>query len=150
MIDSERVRSILPFINARNVNSPRRLSLNPAARRLAITPFTAALPPWQEISAQSSPVKDFGARNTETRTWSILSGVLTVCIEEGADWSADGEGFESIQPNTMEFPGAERSFWEGENTDANNRRQSFPDVLTTASAFSPQPVARAAMGESSP
>ena len=62
------VRSVLPFIKARKVNSPRSACLKPFCKSKLKIFVTTAVPPWQEISAISSPVKDFGARKTDTKT----------------------------------------------------------------------------------
>ena len=64
MTASACARSILPFKNARRVNSPGAAETAPAAKTACKTAFKTNNPPWQESSTTSSPVKLCGAAKT--------------------------------------------------------------------------------------
>ena len=83
--------------------------------------------PWQEISMESSPVKEWGAWNTEINTSSISSSLLT------------------ILPKWIVFGRTSTSFlWEGEtNIRSQISIHPFPDRRITAIAPIPGAVAMA-------
>ena len=124
------VKSVFPLTYARNVNSPRSASRNPFASSNLLIALTTAGPPWQEISAISSPVKLFGARKTDTSTSSIFLSPS------------------EIQPYTIVFPPAFNNASERENSSATSSMQPFPEVRTMPSALGASAVAIAAIGSS--
>ena len=70
---SASVRSILPLRNARWVNSPALANWQPTSTSHWSKVCWIYKLPWQAISTTSSPVKEWGARNTLTSTWSSIS-----------------------------------------------------------------------------
>ena len=72
------LKSILPFKNARFVNSPGSAGLAPDLSTASRTFFITKEPPWQLISMVSSFVYVLGAAITITRTSSTISLLKTI------------------------------------------------------------------------
>src|SRR6185312_4617620 len=82
---SARVRSSLPFLTARRVNSPRSASRSPSIRpRFSSIASTIARPPWTWNSATSSPVKLAGPSNQRARPSSIISFSKPMMVRKAA------------------------------------------------------------------
>ena len=65
-------KSVFPFAKALKENSPPRACLKPEESNKENIAVTTFIPPWQMISAESSPVKLFGALYTFIKTSSIF------------------------------------------------------------------------------
>ena len=135
------VRSSLPLRKARRVNSPGPAGRNPAPCRVSRTRRMITGLPWVEISAEFSPVKLLGSRNTAISTSSIRT--LSLTAAPAAAGSHSQPCIRVCPPARSRLPPPD-----GTNSAASSASELGPDTRITARALCPHGVARAAIGSS--
>ena len=128
---SASLRLILPFTNARRVNSPASAALAPARSTEQSTCSVTSTPPWQYISTVFSPVNEYGARNTAAIPSSIS------CLSEKS----------TMRPLTIFAVGASLSGFSEtrKKTRSATAIASSPDILIIATPPLPLGVETAAI-----